>query len=100
MWLTHDGVLGDGSAATSSPRSKNGEVGAVVHAEEDVDVGTVLARARDDVGADHVDEGKAEQVFVEGARLLAVAAAIGVVVQAADRDEGFVHGRRRARCAS
>ena len=75
---------------------EEGEVRAVGHAEEDVHVRAVLAGARHDVGADHVDQRQAEDVFVERARLLAVAAAIGVVMQAANRDEGCIHDTIRA----
>ena len=73
------------------------EVRAVGHAEEDVHVRAVLAGARHVVGADHVDERQAEHVLVEGAGLLAVAAAPGEVVQAADRDEGREDSSFRAR---
>jgi hypothetical protein len=80
--------LGDGVVA----EVEEGQVRAVGHAEEDVHVGAVLAGARHDVGTDHVDQRQAEQVLVEGARLLAVAAAPGEVVQAVDGNEGRRHG--------
>ena len=76
------------------------EVRAVGHAKEDVHVRAVLAGARHDVGADHVHERQPEHVLVEGARLLAVAAAVGVMVQAADRHEGSAVAHRSGPAAN
>src|SRR5664279_1596424 len=70
---------------------EEGKARAVGHAKEDVHIGAVLARARHPVGADHVHEGQAEHVFVEGSRFLAVAAAPGEVMKAADGNEGVGH---------
>src|SRR6185312_15151531 len=67
---------------------EEGNAGTVRHAEEDVHIGTVFSGRRHDVVADVMEQRQAEDVFIEMARFLGIAAAIGEMMQAMDRN-GF-----------
>ena len=82
--------VGRGLGGVVVAEVEEGDVRAVAHLEEDVDVGAVLAGRRHVVRLDQVDQRQAEQVLVEVPGFLRVAAAPGEVVEAAD-------GRHRSR---
>jgi len=79
--------VGRGLGGRVVAQVEEGDVRAVTHLEKDVHIGAVLAGAGYHVALDHMHQGQAQQVLIEMARLLAIPAAPGEVMQRSDGDE-------------